>query len=221
MSPFAEEIKKQDVVDQLTWDDSVNANEIYVNVQNDTVELRGTVQNFTAKMAAERDAYQVQGVRNVENHLEIDFPPSITLPDDDEITGSIENMLSWNSEINAGEIEVRTKNNVVTLDGQVESYWEKYLAGNYANSTRGVIEVVNNLQVKPARKAVDENIEKDIRNAFKRTFLIDEEKINVEVHNGIVHLSGSVPNFLTKIQANNIAIYTTGVKDVVDEITIS
>jgi len=29
VTPFAEEIKKQDIVDQLTWDDSVNANQIF------------------------------------------------------------------------------------------------------------------------------------------------------------------------------------------------
>ncbi len=221
MSPFAEEIKKQDVVDQLTWDDSVNANEIYVNVRDATVELRGTVQNFTAKMAAERDTYQVPGVRNVENHLEIDFPPGITLPGDGEITENLEHMLSWNSEITAENIEVSTKDHEVTLSGQVGSYWEKYLAGNYANSIRGVIEVVNNLTVKPDRTVVDEHIAEDIRKAFRRTLLIEEDRIRVEVHNGIVHLSGSVPGFLTKIQANNIAIYTSGVKDVVDEMTIS
>ena len=36
MSPLIEELKKQDVVDQLTWDDSVNANDIYVDVDDRT-----------------------------------------------------------------------------------------------------------------------------------------------------------------------------------------
>ena len=85
MSPYAEEIKKEDVIDQLTWDDSVNANEILVKVEDRTVVLNGTVENSTAKMAAERDAYQVRGVMQVENNLEIQFPPSITLPADSEI----------------------------------------------------------------------------------------------------------------------------------------
>lgn len=220
MTPFAEEIKKQDIIDQLTWDDSVNANNINVNVTNSTVELRGTVQNYTAKMAAERDAYQVAGVLEVRNYLEIEFPPAVTLPEDSEITASIERILSWNSEINAARIRVKTRDNVVTLSGEVESYWEKYLASNLANATRGVIEVVNNLSVEPARKLVDMEIKKEIRRAFERTYLIDADRISVEVHNGTVHLRGSVPNFFTKIQANNIAIYTTGVKDVVDDLNI-
>jgi len=220
MTPFAEEIKKQDIIDQLTWDDSVNANNIHVNVTDSTVELRGTVQNYTAKMAAERDAYHVAGVMDVKNYLEIEFPPAVALPEDSEITANVERILAWNSEINAGRVRVDTKNNVVTLSGKVESYWEKYLTGNLANATRGVIEVVNNLEVEPARKLVDMEIEKEIRKAFERTYLIDAEKISVDVRNGSVHLKGSVPNFFTKIQANNIAIYTTGVKDVVDDLTI-
>lgn len=60
-----------------------------------------------------------------------------------------------------------------------------------------------------------------IRRAFERNYLIDADKISVEVKTGTVHLRGTVPDFFTKIQANNIAIYTTGVKDVVDELTIT
>lgn len=80
MAPLPEEIKKQDIVDQLTWDDSVNANEVHIDVQDKTVRLTGKVPNYVAKMAAERDAYQVAGVAIVENYLEVEFPPTISLP---------------------------------------------------------------------------------------------------------------------------------------------
>ena len=56
--------------------------------------------------------------------------------------------------------------------------------------------------------------------AFKRTQLIDEEKITVKVNNGLVHLSGKVSNFFAKMQALNLAIYTNGVKGVSDELRI-
>jgi len=184
------------------------------------VQLKGTVPNYTAKIAAERDAYQVVGVMNVENYLEIEFPPSVTMPADEEITDNVDKMLAWNSRIHSDKINVSTSNGTVTLSGNVNSYWEKYLAGEIATSTTGVIGVVNNLTVSPTRSIIDMDIEKDIKNTYKRSSLIDEDKIGVSVKNGIVHLSGSVSNYLIKKQAHDIAMYTASVVDVIDEITI-
>ena len=55
---------------------------------------------------------------------------------------------------------------------------------------------------------------------FKRNS-IDDKKINVSVKNGVVNLTGIVRNHFTKRQAYNIAMYTTGVVDVVDDIVIA
>jgi osmotically-inducible protein OsmY len=220
MPPFVEEIKKQDIVDQLTWNDSVNANDVQVTVNGKTIQLKGSVPNYTAKMAAERSAFQVAGVDQVENYLEVAFPPNYTMPGDEEITGNINHMLGWNNTIRSDDISIKTKHKIATLSGVVNSYWEKYLAGRIAVTTHGVIEVINDLAVQPTRNIIDMDIEKDIRNTYRRSGLIDEHKIKVSVNNGVVHLSGVVSNQLIKQQAHDVAMYTAGVVDVVDELTI-
>jgi osmotically-inducible protein OsmY len=220
MPPFVEEIKKQDIVDQLTWDDSVNANDVHVIIKDKTVQLKGTVPNYTAKLSAERAAYQVVGVNQVENYLEVAFPPSVTMPDDEDISDSIVNTLSWNTDVRSDDIMVKTRNGIVTLSGHVSSYWEKYLAGRIAVTTNGVIEVINDLAVTPTRSVIDMDIEKDIRNAYRRSGLIDEDKIHVSAKNGIVHLEGVVSSYLIKQRAHDIAMYTAGVVDVVDHVTV-
>jgi len=220
MPPYIEEIKKQDIIDQLTWDDSVNANDVHVTVIGNTVQLIGTVPNYTAKMAAERAAYQVVGVNHVENYLKVDFPPSFAMPGDEEITSSINHMLTWNSNIKSDDIMVKTNNRIVTLSGMVSSYWEKYLSGRIAVTTHGVIEVINDLAVNPTRNIIDRDIEKDITNTYRRSGLIDEHEITVSVNNGIVRLSGVVSKRLIKQEAHDVAMYTAGVVDVIDELTI-
>lgn len=215
-----EEKIKQKVIDQLTWDDSVNANDIQVEVQDSTVQLRGTVPNYTAKLAAERDALNVPGVLNLESFLKVEFPPRITLPGDPEISRNIKNMLTLNNRINAINIDVSTTDGVVTLSGTADSYWEKYEAENLANTAQGVVEVVNKIEVKPVKSVIDQEIEDDIRRAYERSGLIDESKIDVTVKNGIAHLIGVVENSLIKKEAHKTALYTTGVVDVIDEITI-
>lgn len=220
MARFIEEIKKQDVIDQLTWDDSVNADDVHVEVDMNTVQLTGQVPDYAAKIAAEKDAYKVAGVMNVKNYLEIKFPPSISMPSDEEITSNVKNMLLWNSRINSDNITVTTNRGIVNLSGSINSYWEKYLAGDAANSASGVIEVVNNLTVSPIKTIIDMDIENDIKNAYKRSSLIDEDRIYVDVNAGVVHLSGVVSNYLIKNEAYDIAMYTAGVTDVVDDLTI-
>ena len=218
--PTTNEITKQTIIDQLIWDPGINANDMYVKVKDGEVELTGKVHNYSAKMAAERNAYQVYGVNVVFNNLQIAFPAGSTPPGDSEIKKTVENHLEWNNEINAAGIAVDCKNHVLTLSGTVGSYWENYLITIIAKTTRGVLEVVNSISVKMDKEIIDELILKEIKAAFKRTHLIKEENISVEVNDGHVHLSGKVSNFFEKLQALNMAIYTNGVKDLSDDLKI-
>jgi osmotically-inducible protein OsmY len=220
MAALPEEIIKQKIIDQLTWDDSVNANDIQVEVHESTVQLKGTVPNYTAKLAAERDALNVPGVLNLESFLKVEFPPRITLPGDAEISRNIKNMLTLNNNINSVNIDVTTSGGVVTLSGTSDSYWEKFDAEDLANTATGVVEVVNKIVVRPLKTVVDKEIETDIRKAYERSSLIDETLVNVHVEKGVVYLSGTVPNILVRNEAFSKALYTAGVVDVVDEITI-
>ena len=220
MTPKKEEIKKQDVVDQLTWDDSVNANEVFVSVKDRSVKLGGKVPNYASKMAAERDAYLVAGVSRVENYIEVEFPPSITLPVDSEIKNNVENLLKWNGSIDATKIKVEVDEGEVILSGTVKTYWEKYLAEDFTLNVHGVVDVTNRIMVEPVKNIVDIDIENDIKNTFKRNPLIDEYQMEVNVINGIVHLRGTLPNYFVKNQAFTSAVYTSGVKDVIDKMKI-
>ncbi|MFW5657172.1 MAG: BON domain-containing protein [Bacteroidota bacterium] len=220
MAPHIEELIKQDIIDQLTWDDSVNANDVIVEVTDNTVQLKGKVPNYIAKLAAERDARFVSGVKRVENYLEVEFPPKSTLPSDQEITDHINSMLFLHGKIISSDVSVSTNRGVVTLSGKVGTYWEKNLAEDIASSTRGVVGVNNLLAVSLIKTVFDYDIETDIKNAYKRSILIDEDKIKVAVEGGTVRLTGSVANYAIKNEAIEIAMYTAGVKDVIDEITI-
>jgi len=221
MSPKSEEIRKKDVIDHLTWDHSVNANDVQVIVKEHNVQLKGTVPNQTAKMAAERDAYQVKGVNHVDNFLDVEYPPSLVIPGDKEIESNVKNILTWDSRVDSSRIDVHAEKGVIRLKGTASSYWEKRKAYEIAFSVGGVIGVFNQLVVKPKQSILDKDIESDIENAFSRSILIDEDKILVKVKNGIAYLSGVVSNNLIKNEIQNVAMYTEGVVDVDDtELTI-
>lgn len=156
----------------------------------------------------------------MENYLEVEISPDFPRPPDAEITRNLENKLVWNSEINSANINVQTSQGIVSLTGTVDSYWEKSLAEDIALYTSGVIEVINNLSVSVTKSVIDIDIEKDIKSTFKRSGLVKENDIAVNVTSGIVRLSGTLPNYAAKRQAYNIAMFTAGVMDVIDDIVI-
>jgi osmotically-inducible protein OsmY len=220
MMKNADEFIKQEILDQLVWDTSVDANDVFVNVADGVVQLSGVVPTYTAKLAAEKNAYKVADVVKVENLIEVELLPEITIPIDREITNIVKNKLLWDDQIDAANIDVETLNGVVTLTGTVNSYWEKSLAKNLAFATRGVQHVENNLAVVVGKTYADIDIENDVKSAFKRNVLIDADKIDVSIKDGIAHLTGTVPFYSMKEEAFNAAMMTAGVLDVTDDIII-
>ncbi len=221
MNQQDDQIIKQEIIEQLTWDDSVNSSEITVLVHDGVVTLEGTIPSYSSKRNAQKDAWQVRGVTRVENKLDVAFPTGVTLPDDATITSNIEKMLILDSRIQADEIEVQTHEGLVTLSGAAQSQWEKNLAEEIASSSSGVVFVQNNLKTKHAASFDDKVIENNIKRAFERNPLISDDAIAISVHEGKAYLRGIVPYYLMKREAYDVALYTAGVEDVMDEITVS
>ncbi len=220
MTPTKDEILKQEIIDHLVWDNRVDASKVHVDVNNGKVKLEGVVPHQMAKLAAVNDAFRVAGIRNVQNFLEVKYPTDIAVPSDSEISESILKMMEWNNRLDSTGIRVKTNNGMVILSGTVESSWGKHLAEEIASSANGVVDVLNNLSVKIADKITDREIQHDIINAYKRSMLITEDRVDVEVSDGIVHVVGVVSNYLIKKEVYDIALHTAGVKEVIDEVTI-
>jgi osmotically-inducible protein OsmY len=59
------------VTSQLEWDPQVDASAIGVAAKDGTVTLTGYVDTYAGKLAAERAAKRVRGVRAVANEIEV------------------------------------------------------------------------------------------------------------------------------------------------------
>ncbi|MFW6257533.1 MAG: BON domain-containing protein, partial [Prolixibacteraceae bacterium] len=200
--------------------DAVDEENISVEVKDKTVYLKGTIPSYSAKVIALRDTIQVARDYDVENELTVRFQPQQQELTDTEITGNIQNFLKYNSDINPVNLRVETEKGEVTLSGKVAKSWEKREAEKVANAAKGVVNVVNKIEVKPSAIRSDEYIERDLRRVLERSALVDEDKVHVEVENGVVHLTGSVVSEPVLNEINEKALYTNGVVDVINEITI-
>jgi osmotically-inducible protein OsmY len=218
--PRLEEEIKQDVVDQLAWDERVNAAEVNVVVRDSTVVLRGAVPSYWAKASAVEDAEVVPGVGMVDDQLSVRWPPVYT-PSDAELQDDVDRALRWNPNIDASRITINVSQGLVSLEGAVDTYWKKVHAERVASDVAGVLAVENRLAVVPTREFTDEAIASDIVESLKRNVLVDSEGVDVRVSRGIVTLSGSVPNRAALNAARDAARFTAGVVDVRDNLAIT
>ncbi len=154
------------------------------------------------------------------------------------ITTSVKSRLAADDTVKAYQINVDTKEGVVTLTGEVPSQAAKETAVQVTRATDGVVSVVDNLTI--ATAAADRGLgdaaaatagrvsevasDAMITSSLKTKFLADPDvaalKIDVDTMNGIVTLTGNVKTAAERDEALRIARDTEGVKSVVDRLKV-
>lgn len=210
---MSEQRIKKDVVAQLYWDPRVDAAKIQVEVRGGKIFLSGMVPTYSARRAATMACLKIEGVRYVQNEITVVSAPAM-VPEDEEVRSAIHSHLEWNPEIDADYIRVFVDSGQVVLKGTVDSYWSRILAENLAVGVRGVTEVNNELALVTSDSYEDAVIAGDILAALERDVRVEENSVEVAVQDGVVTLSGTVPNWSAYFAAREIAETTAGVKDV-------
>jgi osmotically-inducible protein OsmY len=208
---------QHDVIDALTADIRVDASNIDVDVVGGVVYLRGTVPTYYEKRVATEIVNRIKGVVDVVNELRV---APVTPRSDAAIAADVRAALERDAWVDADKITVTVTNGVVYLSGTVDSYTEKSYAESDAWSVEGVVDVVNNITIVPRPTRADAEIATDVRADLVRNIRIDPSRISVEVVNGVVYLRGSVSTIGQKWLASDVAWWTPGVKDVVNELQV-
>lgn len=216
----AEDIKK-DIVDQLYWDDRVDAADVTVEVEEGNAILRGTVPTLIARHFAAADALSVAGVNTLDNQLNVRYPASVTAPSDEQIRSNVMNLLEWSSHLDAEHVRADVHNGIVTLEGSVDALWKKSHAEEVISQLTGVMAIDNKLTAVPTKDASDEMIADSLASAVKRNPMINANAVDVRVANGVVQLTGAVRNWATRQVVHNTALHTFGVIGVDDQLLIA
>jgi len=142
--------------------------------------------------------------------------PAVAAPDDlddSDITLAVETELILEDAVPSHKIDVSTENGIVTLSGSVDSYFAKLEAENTAESVKGVLAVVNDIDVKPIVRT-DIQIRSDIISALALDPVTEWFEIDVKVDDGVVSLTGEVDSYTEKTTAEEVAEDVRGVIDV-------
>lgn len=134
------------VKSKLLWNRNTSGLDISVMTRSGTVTLIGDVDSETSKDTAERLARDTDGVRSVDNQLNV----RCEVPDDDSerefadtvsdswITTKARSTLSLSRDVGASSISIETHDGVVHLSGDVSSEEEKRHAIALVSDLRGV-----------------------------------------------------------------------------------
>lgn len=142
---------------------------------------------------------------------------------DSQIKGDVLNELKWDSRVDETDVGVQVKEGVVTLTGSVNVYAKKIAAREAAHRVHGVLDVVDELQVKvPGIGArTDADIARGVRDALEWDAFVPDEKITSTVSLGIVTLEGAVQTWSQRADAERVVRGLTGVRGVINQITVA
>lgn len=208
---------RQDVLDELDFEPSVNAVHIGVGAHDGVVTLTGFVSSYAEKRAAERAALRVFGVKAITQDVEIRLP-SDKKTADDEIAKRTVDILKWRVGLPADQISVKVEKGVVTLGGEVDWQFQRKQAENAVHNLTGVVAITNLIRVNARPQAPE--IKDKIQEALRRSAELDASHVTVRAEGGKVILGGKVHAWYERDLAEQAAWSAPGVTEVQDRIVI-
>jgi osmotically-inducible protein OsmY len=138
---------------ELAQSDALSAIAIDTDVNDGVAHLRGDVQTDAQRQLATELAESVEGIQSVRNELVVtgDDPSVVQRLEhgvtDAALTARVKSRLLLSDNTSGLAINVDTDDDVVMLEGEVESEAERELAELITANTAGVEEVRNNLRI--------------------------------------------------------------------------
>jgi osmotically-inducible protein OsmY len=209
---------QRDIVAEVKWDPSLQDDDIAVSVRDGVVTLAGYVKSYMDKWHAERVATRIKGVKAIANDLEVKLPSSSERVDPD-IARAVVDALKWNVLVPADRIKAKVEKGWVTLEGEVDWYFQREAAQRAVRSITGVKGVTNLITVK-AQTPAAQDVKQKIKEALERGAQFDAEHITVEVQGNKALLRGTVRSYAEWRDAARAARNAPGITDVENKLVV-
>ena len=209
---------REDVINELRWDPQITEPEaIGVAVKDGAVTLTGHSPTYGEKLAAEKAAERVYGVKAVANDLEVRLVGEPR--DDSDIAKAIAHVLEWNVNVPEGQVQARVEHGWVILDGQVGYEYQRREVERMVRHVSGVVGITNNISIKPP--VSPDQVEARIEQAFKREAEVDARHVRVQITDHTARLYGHVHSLKEAAAARAAAASAPGVAAVENHLVVT
>jgi osmotically-inducible protein OsmY len=208
----------KDVQDELKWDPKLKNASIAVAVHDGVVTLRGNVGSFREKREAKNATARVQGVKQVDDRLQVRLP-GLTPRKDTELRTDVLQALMLDSQV-PNTIDIAVVDGYVTLSGTAEWKYQRDEAEFVAGNVHGVVGIWDNIELTGPPPTADD-VEHSIKKAFERNAKLDADDIKVESHDRTVTLRGTVSSWAEHDEAVDAAWAAPGVQAVQDHLLVA
>lgn len=193
------------VMQQLEWDPAFDASAVGVTAKDGAVTLTGLIDTYAGKLAAERAAKRVLGVRAVANDIEVRLKVGRT---DADIAADAAMGLKIHSSI-PQTVQAAVHHGQVTLTGTVSWLYQKTLAEKTVTHIDGVRQVINHIRVLPT--AGQRDVRRRIVSALHLSADVDASRIEVTVTDGVARLVGTTRTWAQRDAAAHAAAAAPGI----------
>jgi len=208
---------RQNVLDELEFEPSLDAANIGVAVEDGVVTLTGHVGSYAEKVAAEHVVQRVRGVRAVAQEIEVRYAADKKTADD-QIAKRALDIIAWDTTVPEDKVMVKVENGWITLTGEVAWQFQRTAAEHAVRRLTGVVGVTNLMTVRPHVDAA--GVKHRIEDALKRNAELEAGAIRVNVVGGKVTLEGNVRAWHERAVAERAAWAAPGVNAVEDHLTV-
>jgi osmotically-inducible protein OsmY len=208
---------QQEVEEELEYDPAVTVTDIGVEVNDRVVTLSGHPMSLAEKLAAEKAAQRVAGVKAVVVEMEVRLA-SADVRTDEDTANAVRAMLHWLAGLSEAAVKVQVEKGWVTLRGEVPSAHLAHLATRTVAHMRGVTGVSNLIEVSGGKAAQD--VAEKIGRALQRHAEREAKHIQIKVRDGTVTLTGKVGSYAERSAVRGAAWSAPGVRAVVDDLGV-
>jgi osmotically-inducible protein OsmY len=205
---------REAVMHELEADPRLDASGIGVSAQADAVTLGGFVNTYAAKLAAERAAKRVRGVRAVANEISVRLRLNRA---DDEIARDAARVLEIQTRV-PPTVQAMVHSGHITLTGTVEWMFEREAAEKAVRYIAGVAGIMNRIEVTPPPSPKD--VHYRITAALHRNADVNARFVQVNIVGSVATLRGHVSSWAQRYAVERAVADAPGVRRVDNQLEI-
>lgn len=208
---------RADIQAELEWDPAITSTDVGVIVDHGVVTLTGHLGSCAEKLAVERAAQRVGGVKALAVETSVKLAAGLERTDAD-IAQAVARALEWNVRVPRDAVRPMVERGWVTLAGEVEWDYQRRAAESAVRNLLGVTGVTNLMTINPQVCSAD--VERQVQDALIRVFHDRPRQVAVDVNGSQVVLRGKVHSWAELDAVRSAAWSAPGVVSVINELAV-